>query len=361
MIRPGGRPPTLDALLDGLADDGVVDEPQRRAAEQEAAQLLEEDGSDPWYLQALAGMGAWVAAAFVVAFLACSGLIDLDGSFPYFWSTVFIAIGVIVQRWRGDQGVFSHQLSLACSLVGQGLLIGGSAEQFGIATAFGVYTGAAVVLFFLFPTMIHRFLMAFGSMSLAAAAINDLNIESTYAGLFAVEMALVCATFSEDRWLPARLKLALRPLGYAAAMSLIWISSDFFLREFAGLANTWAYRGIAAAGLVFLVYQASRHASRRSMGPAAWGAGATVALAVVSTPGIIVSLTIIFVGLWRQARSMLTLGVLALGYYLFAFYYSMKLDLWSKSFVLIASGAVLLALRWWFARNPWFEPAEGAE
>jgi hypothetical protein len=197
----------------------------------------------------------------------------------------------------------------------------------------------------------HRFVSGFGALSLATALIGNVGSGPMYTALFAFEMAAMCAAFSEDHFVPRGLKLAIRPFGLAAAISLIWLSSELYMREFAGVSAVWPYTVVAAAGLLYVVWQILRRLPGSS-GPVL---AAAAGLAVTSTPAALVAFAVTLVGLLRRSTALLVLGVGALVYNLGTFYYAISLSVHAKALTAVASGAVLLALawgtRWWRSRS----------
>ncbi|MFB6374059.1 MAG: DUF4401 domain-containing protein [Bradymonadaceae bacterium] len=71
---------------------------------------------------------------------------------------------------------------------------------------------------------------------------------------------------------------------------------------------------------------------------------------------MLVGTLLVFIGVWRSQGWFFALGILALGFHLVVFYYLMELTLFDKSLMLMATGAILLALRAWFVRRPWYTP-----
>lgn len=285
----------------------------------------------------------------------------------------------VALRDRRDQGRVFPQLAFATSALGQGLAMvsaQGAYEQIWPETYHVSWSAlliaeasAAAVLYRYFDSDFHRFLTSLAVSLLAVAALFDVTggvgrptddglprplFESLLATVFALETAVVALVFSPSRWMPLSTQLSFRPVGYACALSIAALSSELFLLEFADIAYLWPYRGAVAAALIYLIYGAVHTSDSSALEPAIWGAGATLVLAVVSTPGVLVGLMLLFVGVWRLQGWFFTLGIVTLGFHLVVFYYLMELTLFDKSLMLMATGAVLLALRSWFARRSWY-------
>jgi hypothetical protein len=265
-----------------------------------------------------------------------------------------LALGIVVHHvWR-DADIFFNQLALAASLVGQVVLVGALWQQLGLPAAAGVYGTAVVVpLFLLYRGGVHRFLSALAALTLGSAAFVDLGLPAGQTVLFGVELLIVALVFAGRGLVPLKWRVPLRPIGYAATVTAVWTSSELFLLDYLKLETLALHSGLVAAVLVYLAYEAVREGGTQWLEAAFWGGGAAVALSVVSTPGLLVAMAVLFLGIWRGETALGALGVVALGYYLWAFYYSLEMTLLGKSAVLVASGLVLLALRAWFALRPW--------
>ncbi len=353
--------PSLRQLLDQLRRDGDADVASDDAIRQHLADAYETGADDdPWYIRSIAGAGAWLTAATLVGFLSCSGLIDFEGISPFVWGTLFVALGVGVHHGSSDRGVYPPQFALASSLTGQALLVGGFEGTFGLVVAWFVQTLLAGLLYVVYPRPTHRLLSVLATFGLTMSMCIETVFPPGLIGLFAVETLLVATVFAPDRTIPLSLKRSARPMGYASALGLVGLGSELFLTQIADVEHLGPYRGLAAAALIYLVYRSVESADRRAFEPAAWAAGGIALLSGVATPGVLVALLILYVGVWRGTASLMVLGITALGYHLWEFYYSLSMTLWTKSWMLIASGSILLALRWWFRGRPWMETDEGA-
>jgi hypothetical protein len=312
------------------------------------------DGSgDPWYVRAIAGAGAWLTAVALVGFLSCSSLVHLEGVAPYLWGVLFLGLGVGVHWSTDDANVYGTQFALASSLTGQALVAGGLAESLGIGAAWVVQSGLAAGLYAFYPRSEHRLLSVLAAFGLGMSACVEGGIEVGLIAIFGIETVLIAAIFAPDRTIPLWLKFHARPLGYASALGAVGLGSELFLTTIADVEHLWPYRGLAAAALIYLVYRSVASAEHEVLEPAAWAGGAIALLSVVSTPGLLVALLVLYIGVWRGISSLIALGIVALGYHLWELYYTLSMTLWTKSWMMIASGGILLALRWWFRRRPW--------
>lgn len=318
----------------------------------------------PWYLRALVGFGAWVATGFLLSFLFALDLLNGDTT----RIVVGIAlVGAAVWLRREATAEFFRQTAVAMSLAGQGLVITAIGEMSHSATAAGLAALAlSVILIWLMPDGLHRFLSAIiGSVS-ALVVILDLK---TWHGYELVTVALVALTAyvwrvgARDR--DERLSAMLEPVGYGLIVALFGVlvfgEPHFFgefvpeyrrgsMRVFLGPLTTIGIT-IAFAALVAAILD--EHRTPR--GSRAWlvALGGVILLGAVtlSTPGIIAGAAVLVLGFDRRNPVLIGLAAAFLLVFGSAYYYNLSLTLLEKSGVLAASGAVLLAARWLLVRR----------
>jgi uncharacterized membrane protein len=121
-----------------------------------------------------------------------------------------------------------------------------------------------------------------------------------------------------------------------------------FHRHF-GITPNWAPATLALTGLLLMLeYRLLAVDGRlRQKKLSFFALGGTLALAAVSlnAPGIIGALFVLATGFHRGNRIITGLAVAFMAVFLSAYYYNMEITLLSKSYVLLASGAILLLLR----------------
>jgi uncharacterized membrane protein len=76
-----------------------------------------------------------------------------------------------------------------------------------------------------------------------------------------------------------------------------------------------------------------------------------VCLAAVTTPGVLAAIGLLVLGHARRDALLLAMGTAFFPIFIVVFYYEMEVSLLAKSYILMASGAVLLAARW-FLNHP---------
>jgi uncharacterized membrane protein len=120
----------------------------------------------------------------------------------------------------------------------------------------------------------------------------------------------------------------------------------------------WGRGLLLGAVLLYVVQQLLAQydaAPSSTVGVAALAAASAFAVATFTAPGVIASLIVMLLGFARGNRGLFGLGVAALLAYLSYFYYTLQATLLTKSMVLMATGAVLIAL--WFVMRAMFGDA----
>ena len=84
----------------------------------------------------------------------------------------------------------------------------------------------------------------------------------------------------------------------------------------------------------------------------------TIAMGIMTTPGILVALIIMVIGYERQDHILVGLGISVFPVFIWFYYYNMGLNLMTKSFILMGSGAIMLAARLYMSRFTDTEPKQ---
>ncbi len=283
--------------------------------------------SAAWYVNALLGAAAWIAAVILTVVIA---LLTDNQSAMGLTGALALAAGLALLRFPG---LFLTQLGLATAIAGQaGLAFG--LEKF----LHGDRFTAALTLVFLLPSFLttHAIFRAWcvaGALTCAALAVHEGEPL-----VIAAAAALVCAIFLVMPQLP-------RAYGYGAALGLLIVEAlgHFDLTR---VSPASLYASGLAAGVV-LVYTV-----HRLFGTVRAAAYATVvALLLIPASGVASALLIILIGYGRAAPTLTGLGIAAGLGYLSHYYYLLSLTLLQKSLVLMATGFVLLTLRFLLFRK----------
>ncbi|WP_111413023.1 DUF4401 domain-containing protein [Billgrantia lactosivorans] len=324
----------------------------------------------PWFVRALQAFSGWLAALFLLGFLAMGAVFVLDSSAAAATLGLVMIAGAFMalQKARGD---FLEHLALAASLAGQLLVAWAVASLLEGANA-GLWWSLLVLqvaLALAMPSLTHRSFSAFAaSLALYLALAEGIAVPSLAGGL--VLLALTALWLNEFRW-PSRLR-TLQALGYGLLLGLLAIQAlansgqpllNWRGGDVTGLAwlEPWAGEALGMLALVLLL----RHVLLHHVGGvgtgqrlAAYGAVAGLMLLTLQAHGLIQGAVVVMLGFAIGHRLVLGSGVLLLLLSISNYYYWLEATLLSKALTLFALGGLLLAVRWALRRG-W--PIEGKD
>ena len=343
-------------LLDGLRQQRILDEPAAlRVAQHEAV---------PRYVAYLSGIGACFAAQFLLLSLVFTFVYD-SPAVTAIGGVLLLGLAAWVLRLPE---VFARQMGLALSLVGQGMLVLAmlQLELLSANSLRPVALGAALVAagMLLVPTSgMHQRICALIAMIAGGVlvGVNELLV------LYGTALAALAAGIwlLRCRWAGSRRAGLWRALAETATLvALVLPLLSGWLRA-AGAAElfgigVWLHwlHPLAAGMLLLSVSQYLLRGERLGVRMAALGMVLLLMLAGTQAPGLLIAAALwlaVFHGADRFWCLQVGVGV---ALYLGDFYYSLHISLLLKSALLIASGAILLALRWCLLRY-WGENNEG--
>ncbi|NOR55968.1 MAG: DUF4401 domain-containing protein [Sulfurovum sp.] len=311
----------------------------------------------PWYVQVLLAFSGWLAALFILGFLA-AGLSDL---FRNTTALLVLGSGMIFLAYfilKKEKSNFIEHLGLAISFAGQSLIlvgllkIGHEPTSFVLFILFALQLSLALVM----PNYLHRLSSAFFTVLALSWLLTNLGISAITSPLV---MAALSYLWIHEFSLASEIKKR-QALGYGLVLALILIENSSLARE------SLFSLGYSASQLSFyLPYYLS---------PLLEGAvtlfvvlsllkshhiqkGSKVAMtALVSTilfillgfeiPGLLLSILIILLAFNHSNRILLGLGIFSLLFSASSYYYWLENTLLEKSLLLALMGVVLLLGRW---------------
>lgn len=306
--------------------------------------------SSPWYVKALVGIAAWIAAFFLAAFFGVAGLIDSTASM-LIWGAV-LTVAAMVLKWLTRRSIFWGQLAFAVVLAGQGLLIGGFAGQGRDTTTIALFVaGLEVVIFALYPDALHRLLSLLAITGALLVILYEWEMPELIHGLTLLLAVGAVAVWQQEfrllasRWSPIR-----TPLGYGLSLALFGLCLLSLLHEY-GATQWWLSAAGLALLLLYLAFILLREVERPLLSPVGlWALGAVALLLIPAyqTPGILAAVIVLLLGYWRNNVLLLGLATVFLLFFLSAYYYNLEITLLNKSYILMGTGVVLLLLRFLF-------------
>ena len=314
----------------------------------------------PWYVNLLVAIGAWVAAICFVAFLGVADLLTFEGGIPLVWGLGFIAGATVLHFYI--KPVFAAQLALALSMAGHVMALLGTSNLLEDGLYYGIlgilpetYFGCALaaeilcpVLYRLYSNWLHRFLSCLLVMITATAWVLSMERHHGLHVLVLVEtigIGLLMTKFHRIR--------CLRPMAYALAVSLP-LTLLLVLAPHGDIETPWwPSKAILTLGLIWLCQWAAGGPRNLRREPIILAALAAAVLGAVSTPGILAGVGLIILGYAQEDRPLLGLGIVFFPAFIIAYYYDLDVTLLTKSWILLASGAILLLGRSALGQRPW--------
>jgi hypothetical protein len=309
----------------------------------------------PWYVRAMLGVAGWIAALFLLGFVAVGleFVVESETASIVMGLVALLAAYVILSAAAND---FLQQFGLAVSFVGQALIVFGCGELLdwfgnGIWWLIGLLQMAVAIVM---PSFMQRLVAA-------VVAVFAFSVALEYHAFVVFVLAtLVVALIwlKEFEW--SRRGRVLRPVGYGMTLALVCLKGPMLLDQtlvfwFPRDADMTlvipAWVGELALGLL-LVAVVARLMLRNNV---SWGsrpmvialfAAAVVAGVSLEMSGVAVGFMVALLGFSNSNRILVGLGIAALLFYVSGYYYVLDATLLAKSGMLAAMGVVLLSARW---------------
>jgi hypothetical protein len=315
-----------------------------------------EEAHTPWYVRVMLGAAGVIAAVFLLAFVGAGlSFVIKSEAFSVLAGLLLVAAayGLFTAGPRSD---FVAMFALAVSLAGQALLAFGIFMMFeGRGTLpYAVFALVEATLALVIPSFIHRAGTAYAAALAFEYACYAAGIWYLPVGVLGV--AVAASWLSEARL--AKFHSVAAPISYGLTLAFIQMESTPLFRHTIGIrsdsrvmeyASAWTGEALVAAALVATVWLLIRRAGWASTSPRAvlaLGAALAFGAASFNAPGIAGGLMIVVLGFANGNRVLTGLGIAALLFYVFAYYYLLQETLLFKSGVLLATGFVLLVARW---------------
>jgi uncharacterized membrane protein len=265
-----------------------------------------------------------------------------------------LLIGAVALKWWARQSIFWGQLAFAVVLAGQGLFLFGVGELSQESTTVTLAAlGLALTLLLLYPDPLHRMLMVLVMTGALTFLGYDQDLpQLLHALIFATAAGTIATWQGEFHLLTSRFHPYRAPLGYGLALALFGLCL-LALGGWYGTTHWWLSTAALALLLLYLGYQIFRELGQPLQSRIGlWALGAVVLLCIPAyeTPGILAAVIVLLLGRWRSNGLLLGLATIFLLFFLSAYYYNLEITLLNKSYILIGTGAALLAA-WWGVRR----------
>lgn len=311
----------------------------------------------PWYVRFFIGISAWIAAILLIAFLVIARILTSEGG--AIGIGIFFCVIAVALNFANRRNDFLGQLVLALALAGGALLVGGLAVSLKntIATALCAIVLESALLVLL-RDRVHRFLATIFIIAAFVVIIFDLKQYETIHVLLGLLAGIVVVLFWRENDLLTRgMSEILYPVSYGiviAVFGLLLLPLSIPQTESFPIRWWWLSAALLFVALLFSIVQIARGLEVRM---ASWKfiilllVCAALVIPATRMPGIFAALVFLVVGFWRNHRVMVGLAGLFLVIYIGAYYYALEWTLLQKSLALLASGVLLLALRFVLLRS----------
>ncbi len=335
------------ALWQQLSEAGLVQGP---APEREPLE-------SPWYVKTLLGFSGWLAAVFLLGFIAVGLQFVLKSSAASLVSGGLL-LAAAFYLLRIPKNEFIEHLGLAISLTGQSLLIWALFRQIETQEilAWLLITLLHGILAVIMPNFVHRIL------STLFAAFS-LSVFLTLSGMPFLSNALLLM-LAAWIWLrefhSSHNMASMRAMGYGLVLALIPLEGTLlFPGNFLGLGlfrstptpwvQPWMAEvllGLVALYTVWQLLSRQQHTILSRTGVLSLLGTLLICLLSLEAQGIIVGLIILLLGFSGSNRLLLGLGTISLLLYISAYYYLLDTTLLTKAGILLLLGLGFLTIRW---------------
>lgn len=309
----------------------------------------------PWFINLLLGFCGWLAAMFLLGFVA-TAFSDLSDQPALCLIAGTLSVGLAFILLSRVRQIFVDNLALALSLAGQCLVAWGCV-QIAAPQALWPWWGGALaqlLLALLMPHPVHRMLSAFAAGWLLAIWMDALGLTLFYPPIVLLAAALLW--LNELKLIAHVSRATTLAWGLSLAMLLMLFVRRFEHTPYSLFNHAGAWSGLPAwlgeslcavvmlfVLLVLLRRSGLQFASRS--GCMSMVAAMLAAIVTLPAVGLSSALTLVALGFALANRALFGLGVLAGLIFLSSYYYLLSVSLLHKSVTLLLVGLVVLGLR----------------
>ncbi|WP_085905758.1 DUF4401 domain-containing protein [Kiloniella majae] len=326
----------------------------------------EQNPDIPVYLKILSGIGAFIASICFIGFLILIEVISFNNTVGALTTGVLFiagAIGLYTVTYDDNTTGKNFFLQVSFALMGTGkfLFIFATIEWFGeslLAIALSSFLITALTYPF-YRLHVERFMSSCGVLIVMLLNIlweDHLILPTDIAfNLFMLIQLVASGCLLLSPRIPAFFQPLSQALIVSLAISVLFLSSH---NEFDYLGNhlfisPFISNILLALALILLIIWAAGGKEYIKREPVIAGIIGSVFLAILSAPGILLSLGLMIFGYARHDRLFTLLGFLLLPVFLWLYYYNLDITLLEKSIVLVASGGIMIAGKFYLKLRGW--------
>jgi hypothetical protein len=327
----------------------------RAVMQEELASVFTEDRQAPWFVRGLVAISAWIASLMFLVFMYGTNIITSSEGAIAFGAA--LTIGAVLLRRSQGKVPFFAQLALALSLSGQALVVFGIGDETHFAGAALGAIGLSAALIIFYPDKTHRFLSTLIAVGAAWAFVYDRHVPyGAHVLIIGAAAAAGHVWHYESSLAAGKREQLVRPLAYGLITGLFLLliptTAPPHIWTSVRSPQTWFPVTLVLAVLLLLLeYRIlSFHKVFKKIRLAALAFLGTLVLALASlrAPGIIAALFVLTLGFHRGNKILVSLALAFLAVFLSAYYYNLDITLINKSYTLLAVGAALLVLRFFW-------------
>lgn len=313
----------------------------------------------PWFVRALQAFTGWLAALFLLGFIAM-GVVFVVESSAASMGLGLVMIGAAFGLFRRARSDVLEHLALAVSLAGQ-LLIAWALVAWWEATPYSIWSrlgwslvGLQCVLALVMPSQIHRTFSAFAATLALYTALSTSSLAPLTSGCVLLMMTLLW--LNEFRW-PNRIK-HVQAWGYGLLIGLLvlqgivpneqtfWLWFEAHASGDVSRLAPWLNAVFVALALMALLYAVCRRQRTYRSQWSVYIAPVVVLLIACYAPGIGAGIVILLLGFAIGHRLLVGVGVFSLLMGIGSYYYWLDTTLLVKALSLLILGLSMLTLRW---------------
>lgn len=299
--------------------------------------------SFPWFINVLIGIGAWLAALFLLG----SAFLNLKPDL--ITSGVLIAITLIICHLP-NLSLFVKQLNLATNLASQVLFLVAVGDMMAHNTV-GVAAIAfllQIILFVLYPDNILRFLAVIFAVVASQVILFQLHFElGHYIIIFLIAGGASGCWLYESFCQGNMLATVRQPLGYALIVLLLGLLIPSAMPKLGLVFRWWLVTAGLTVCLVWVEYQLLlTYGKKLNSWQTIFALFGTLSVAILlyQAPGVIGAIIVLLLGFARNNRILLAMAIVGFIAFFITYYYYLPITLLSKSLTLIASGLAILSV-----------------
>jgi len=332
--------PTLKRIIDIVESNNLQCDKRRIDSS-----LKDLSAPHPWYVQSALGIAAWIAAFLFWAYFTTLGRhSNISTNLPI--GIFFYIAGIFMYRYK-PISITWRQLSLSLSLTGMlmsVILIQEMSARPWVAGLF-LLVAESIIFWFHFDP-VRRFIAVTNGLPAVLMILFSINSPFAYQLMVALGIYAVYVLWSRNHWQFKVDPNILKPIKYGLPIALFVIIHGLVTNGTSLNIETWALSNIITAIILANICykQLERHKMHTDIASLVFMfvTIAIAALTTINSPGVLVSITVIFLG-FQNSSKLLTLGaILAFIIFMGHLYLTLQLNLISKSMLLSGSGIVFL-------------------